>query len=412
MNGDSGGVWALAGFALTGGFVAAFNPCGFAMMPAYLSYFLGFDSNTSRTQAQSIMRGLKVGLTLCAGFLAVFGLFGGIAAGVGNRFLGDWISYLTFALGILLGVLGLAMLAGFQLKLSLPRFQRGGDSRGLTSIFLFGVSYAVVSLSCTIPLFIGTVVSAFSSRNIGEALIIFLAYGAGLGTVIMVLTLAIALARNEIVTGMRRLLPHINRVSGGFLVIVGAFLALYGWWEVLVLRNEQPTNPIVDFVNQIQTTLTNWSYDAGVNRLATAGAFILVGIILWALRADWKPGTRKIVLAIYLAAWLIVDIWNYRWELFVLPVWRTVVDVPFRIGDWFANPLQLSTLFEVLTAIFVGLLLWWRIKRRLARVRGKGEDLPPGAMRQKRKSALKALGNKPKELDSSVRRSSEKISRQ
>ena len=30
-------------FPLAAGLIAAFNPCGFAMLPAYLAYFLGHE---------------------------------------------------------------------------------------------------------------------------------------------------------------------------------------------------------------------------------------------------------------------------------------------------------------------------------------------------------------------------------
>ena len=35
-------------------------------------------------------------------------------------------------------VLGIAMLAGFEPKISVPRLSKGGDSQGLFSMFLFG----------------------------------------------------------------------------------------------------------------------------------------------------------------------------------------------------------------------------------------------------------------------------------
>ena len=354
-------------FALTAGFIAAFNPCGFAMMPAYLSYFLGFDSHEQRTQAQSILRGLRVGLTLCVGFLLVFGVIGALAATVLSQgALGGWTAYVTFSLGIVLGALGLSMLLGFQLKLNLPRFQKGGESRSLVSIFLFGMSYAIVSLGCTLPVFFGTVVFAFESSSFGQGLLIFLSYGSGLGIVILTLTLAMALARNEIVSGMRRILPHVNRISGAFLLIVGVFLAIYGWWEVQVFRGNLDSNGIVELADRMQATLTNWANDAEPSRLSVAGIFLIAGILLWALRTDWKPRTRKIVFFAYLITWLIVEIVVYRGDLFVLPVLRTIVDVPFRIANWFKDPLRWATLFEVLTAIFVALLITWRIKRRRA----------------------------------------------
>lgn len=368
-------VGGFAGFALGAGFIAAFNPCGFAMMPAYLSYFLGFDADQKPTQAQSILRGLKVGLTLCAGFMLIFGVVGLLGVTVLDQgVLGGWTAWVTFGLGILLGILGLAMLTGFQLKINLPRFQKGGDTRKLTSIFLFGVSYAIVSLACTLPIFFSTVVLAFTSRNFGEGLLFFLAYGAGLSIVILVLTLGMALARNEIVGGMRRLLPHINRISGVFLVLVGAFLAVYGWWEVQVLRGEFPNNPLVDLSGELQTSLSNWARAARQSRLAVAGLFIMAGVILWALRTDWKPRTRKIVLGAFLLTWVLIESIAYRGDLFVLPVLRTIADVPFRIGNWFADPLRWSTLFEVLTAIFVGFIIYWRVKKRLER---KKADKPP-----------------------------------
>ena len=42
---------------------------------------------------------------------------------------------------------------------------KGTGSRELPSVFMFGVSYAVVSLSCTAPLFINNVVASFSDSS-------------------------------------------------------------------------------------------------------------------------------------------------------------------------------------------------------------------------------------------------------
>ena len=47
-------------FPLAAGLIAAFNPCGFAMVPAYLSYFLGLESDNSDEREVGILNGLKV----------------------------------------------------------------------------------------------------------------------------------------------------------------------------------------------------------------------------------------------------------------------------------------------------------------------------------------------------------------
>ena len=50
----------------------------------------------------------------------------------------------------------------------------------------------------------------------------FLAYGLGMGMTLAILTIGVALARSGIVRTFRRVLPYVNRISGGFLIVAGA----------------------------------------------------------------------------------------------------------------------------------------------------------------------------------------------
>ena len=67
-------------YAFGVGLVAAFNPCGFAMLPAYLSYFLGLEG-AHPDQRASVLRALAVGLSVTLGFLVVFGIIGIVLKG-------------------------------------------------------------------------------------------------------------------------------------------------------------------------------------------------------------------------------------------------------------------------------------------------------------------------------------------
>ena len=75
-------------FPFSLGLVAAFNPCGFAMLPVYVSFFLGNDNDPTTNAGQSLLRALRVGGSLTLGFITVFGGFGLITAGLlrqGNK---------------------------------------------------------------------------------------------------------------------------------------------------------------------------------------------------------------------------------------------------------------------------------------------------------------------------------------
>ena len=67
-------------FAL--GMLALLNPCGFALLPAYLGMFLGLnDGSEKKSTLRALNRAQIVGLSMSAGFLLVFGVLGLFLAG-------------------------------------------------------------------------------------------------------------------------------------------------------------------------------------------------------------------------------------------------------------------------------------------------------------------------------------------
>jgi len=377
---------ALISLALTQGVVAAFNPCGFAMLPAYLSYFLGLGDDDGKNTAANVVRGLVVGLTLTAGFVLFFGLIGLLTSTVlESGTIVKYIPYVTFAFGILMIPLGIAMLRGFEPKLNIPRLQKGGKTRDLPSIFMFGISYAAVSLSCTAPIFFGTVIGSFTREGIVDGTIVFLAYALGMGLVIMVLTLAMSMARNEVATFFRKALPYVNKVSGIFLIIAGVFLIFYGWWEIQVSRGILETNILVDESNKLGSTITNWVATVGGVRIAIAIGLILAAIMLWGLRSAMARGSWLVAAVSLTGLWLALEVFSariqnvdQRFDLMIRGVINTVISVPERVGNWFTNPLRWQTLGELLFTIVVGGLVALRIRRRL-RSSEATEATPPSA---------------------------------
>ena len=148
----------------------------------------------------------------------------------------DKLPWLTIVLGVVLVILGIRLLMGREITVSLPKISKGPEGRELGSVFVFGISYALVSLSCTLSLFIAAISTVIDQQNFFVGLGAFIAYALGMGLVLIVLTLAIALARQGIVKKMRGVLPYINRISGVLLVLAGLYVAYYGWYELRVLN--------------------------------------------------------------------------------------------------------------------------------------------------------------------------------
>ena len=350
------------------GLIAAVNPCGFAMLPAYLAYFLGIGGDDQGADAgRNVLRGLVVGLTLTAGFVAFFGTIGALTTSLFSSSTitsrGPWI---TLVISGLMVVLGIAMLAGFEPKISIPRLSKGGDSRGLISMFLFGVSYAVVSLGCSSPVFFGSVSGSFSTDGVWEGILRFLAYALGMGMIITFLTLAVAMGRSGVTAHMRRLLPHINRISGGFLVLAGVVLGFYGWWElqIYVQNDLDAYNSFAEASDRVSSRLANWIIDVGGNRFGLATAILLLAVLLWLLRRSIPQPWHSVATAIVAVGYAVSEAFQYQGDLLVLPILRTIADIPVRVGHWFTDPARWPVLWEVLAALIVGLVLWVSLRAR------------------------------------------------
>ena len=91
--------------------VAAVNPCGFAMLPAYLSLYLGTEESefAQRSVPSRALRALTVGCVVSSGFVMLFGL-AGVVISAGGTALIEVMPVLGVLVGEALVVLGVWML--------------------------------------------------------------------------------------------------------------------------------------------------------------------------------------------------------------------------------------------------------------------------------------------------------------
>ncbi len=265
------------GYAFAAGMLATLNPCGFTMLPAYLSYYLGRADEAEVPRSTSMLRAVGVGASLTAGFLLVFGIMGVIWSSVAST-IAERLPWVTAAMGVAVVALGVAMIFGFEPVVRLPKLTTGKGGQEAWSTFLFGVSYAVASLSCTIPVFTTVLSTSFSESFLG-GVGTFLTFGLGMGSVVTVLTVAVASTREGLVRWMRSIVPHFGRISGVLLVVTGAVVAYYGWAEHQQLNLRTRGTGLATALQDAQSWLGDRIDDVGAVWLGIAFLVIVAGVV-------------------------------------------------------------------------------------------------------------------------------------
>lgn len=276
----------LAGLAFAAGMIAALNPCGFAMLPAYLALVVNGEQ-TSRPRA--VGRALTATAAMAVGFLTVFGLFGLLTVSAAST-VQQYAPYLTLVVGVVLVALGLWLLSGRELTALSWNSARLGSrwtpTARLGSMFGYGVGYAVASLSCTIGPFLAVTGSSLRTGSLLDGVLVYVAYAAGITLVVGVLAVAVALANSALIDRIRRVLPYLNRISGAVLIMVGLYVGYYGLYEIRLFHGGgSAQDPVIGAAGRIQRALAGWVYQHGAwPWLLAVGLLTVVGGALWVRR--------------------------------------------------------------------------------------------------------------------------------
>ncbi|HZU04346.1 MAG TPA: cytochrome c biogenesis protein CcdA [Chloroflexota bacterium] len=215
-------------FALSAGMLATVNPCGFVMLPAFIAYQLGAREAALAAQplGRRVGRAALLAAAATAGFLAVFASTGLVLA-LGGRLLMRLVPWAALAVGGVLLAIGFAGLAGKAVPLRLPPLATTTPAAGLPAGFLFGIGYAVASLSCTLPIFLAVVSAALAAGGMASALAMFVSYALGMGTVLAVVALATALVKTAVVRWLLAAAPYAERLGALLLIGAGGYLVYY-----------------------------------------------------------------------------------------------------------------------------------------------------------------------------------------
>jgi len=217
-------------YAFVAGLVAAVNPCGFVLLPAYLGYYLGGDHGAGEGGRRTA-RAVAIGATVAASFALLFGI-AGIIAGLAASAMTPALPWIGTTVGAGLILLGGLVASGREVRASLPAraanlLRPATRTRGLGGYAAYGTAYALASLGCTLPLFLAVVGTSLQAHGLAAAVGQFLLFGLGMGAVLATLTLATAAFGDSVVRLVRPLGRHVGWLSAALLWLAGGYVVYY-----------------------------------------------------------------------------------------------------------------------------------------------------------------------------------------
>ena len=290
-------------YTLTAGMVVTLNPCGFAMLPAYLSSFVGLSGpvDERRPAAGNVTRALVVSAAVSLGFMAVFLVLGSIIkAGADQVF--EASKWFTLVVGVALAILGVAVMAGYKLPIFVPKLDKGGQGRSFRSMFVYGVSYAIASLGCSLPVFLGVLFGSAKTDGVASGLISFVLYGLGFALVLGGLTVSLALAQGGLLKFLRSSMKWIDRLSGVFLLLAGLYLT---WYGINAIRERG--DGLLRQGENWSGRLQSWIQNTGAVKVAGVCAVLVVIAALAVLRGRCSPAANHVTFAELLSSAGVVE---------------------------------------------------------------------------------------------------------
>lgn len=202
-------------FAVGAGLATFFSPCGFPMLPAYVSYYLRTEEGIGYG------RGLIAGIATTLGYVGVF-LQLGIVVYLFGEILTPHIPKMEVIVGTVLILLGVLTISGRKpsTTISYPV----PELNGISGFFIFGVLYAAAAVSCVLPVFVGLITYAMTLGGMKAVATVFFIYGSSMGGLMMAIALAIAGGKEVYIDVLRRHTGNIEKMSAFIMVVVGIYL--------------------------------------------------------------------------------------------------------------------------------------------------------------------------------------------
>lgn len=275
------------GLAFGAGMLATVSPCGLAMLPGFLAYYIGTDTAaaTGNVRGGVVLRrsiqALRTGLLISAGFAAVF-VITALVVTAGLRSVVGAVPWIAVAVGMVLVGVGLVMLAGRRVAVTLRFNPLRTGGRGPMAMLAYGAAYAVASLSCSLGVLLALIGGGLSTSNLTGLLRVFSAFAAGSATILVLLALSAGLASGGLVKALQRSSRFVSPVAGGIVVLAGLYMIVY--W-VPALGGGRSNRSLAAEVMPV-TGVIHDAFEAHTTSLGVVAISAIAVILAWAYRGS------------------------------------------------------------------------------------------------------------------------------
>ncbi len=212
-------------FSFIQGVLAFLAPCAVALLPGYIVAFISRNSQGDPTVLKRMYRGLKLALLSIAGILMIYAVAGALII-FASQLLKDYMKWITIGMGAVLIVLGFLMVIGKNISFSLNMNSATHKTEALEA-FVFGIAYAIGALGCLFPLFLVVATQAMAAPTAWQGASYIGAYFAGISGMMIATILLSTFAKDLLMKYLRKILPHMERITGVLLILAGAYVIYY-----------------------------------------------------------------------------------------------------------------------------------------------------------------------------------------
>lgn len=191
-------------------------------LPPVGAVFVGTVLSIVAIGRNGAYRGLRVGSIATVGIVVLYVLVGSAVLAVG-QWIQPYLASLQLLVGPLIVALGITYYYGISPLRSISLPERGAVSD--SEFFTFGLLYGVGSLACNLPVFLGLVLSSFFTNSFLSGLAIFVAFAAGMGTLMVGLSVVASLSSGT--PSLGRYAAPVRIVGSAAFVLIGVYMTWY-----------------------------------------------------------------------------------------------------------------------------------------------------------------------------------------